>query len=179
MNPVLPREIRTSRLRLRGPVSADASAIFKSYAQDLQVCRFMIWTPHSSESITRDFIASCIEACSSRNRLPYVITIRDSDVAIGMLDTRVAGTTVALGYVLARAHWGKGFMPEAVQALTDAAFSNAGIFRIQATCDVENVPSQRALEKSGFSREGRLERYSIHPNISAEPRACFMYAKCR
>jgi [ribosomal protein S5]-alanine N-acetyltransferase len=54
-----------------------------------------------------------------------------------------------------------------------------GFDQDQATCDVENLASQRALEKSGFNREGRLERYNIHPNVAAEPRACFMYAKCR
>lgn len=43
----------------------------------------------------------------------------------------------------------------------------------------ENHSSQRTLEKAGFAREGRMERYMIHPNISAEPRACFMYSRCR
>lgn len=35
------------------------------------------------------------------------------------------------------------------------------------------------VETSGFVREGRLERYSIHPNVSPEPRPCFMYALWR
>ncbi|MCG2592746.1 GNAT family N-acetyltransferase [Ramlibacter sp. XY19] len=52
-------------------------------------------------------------------------------------------------------------------------------FRVHAACDVENRPSQRALEKAGFMREGRLERFTVHPNISPEPRACYMYARCR
>lgn len=69
-------------------------------------------------------------------------------------------------------------MSEAVAALADTALER-GFFRVQASCDVENRPSQRTLEKAGFVREGRLERYIVHPNISAEPRGCFMYAKCR
>ena len=109
-------------------------------------------------------------------RLPYVITPRDSDVAIGTIEARPQGTKVDIGYVLARAHWGQGLMPEAIRALALAA---PGIFRMPAACDVENIPSQRALEKAGFAREGRLERYSVHPNISPEPRPCFMDAKCR
>jgi RimJ/RimL family protein N-acetyltransferase len=38
--------------------------------------------------------------------------------------------------------------------LADAALDSPGIFQVQATCDTENIPSQRTLEKSGFTREG-------------------------
>ena len=175
----LPQTLNTSRLHLRGPAASDASAIFQSYTQDPEVCRFMIWRPHASESVTQEFIASCVEEWQSGNRLAYVITELHSNFAIGMLEARMQGTTVDIGYVLAPSHWGKGFMPEAIQALTGAALQNSSVFRVQATCDTENIPSQRALEKSGFSREGRLERHTVHPNISSEPRACFMYARCR
>ncbi len=50
------------------------------------------------------------------------------------------------------------------------------IFRVEATCDVENVASARALEKAGLSREGLLRRYTIQPGISAEPRDSYLYA---
>jgi [ribosomal protein S5]-alanine N-acetyltransferase len=176
---ILPEELFTERLRLRRPELVDASAIFHAYAQDLEVCRFMIWTPHASESFTGEFIASCIEGWERGDRLPYVVTERDSSAAIGMLEAKLHGTTVDIGYVLARLHWGKGYMPEAIQALASVALASPAVFRVHAICDTENVPSQRALEKSGFVREGRLERFTIHPNISPEPRACFMYAKCR
>ena len=139
----------------------------------------MIWRPHVSESVTQEFITSCVGEWKTGSRLPYVITEPHSNVAIGMLEARMQGTTVDIGYVLARSQWGKGFMPEAIQALTGVALRSSSVFRVQATCDTENIPSQRALEKSGFSREGRLERYTVHPNISPEPRACFMYARCR
>ena len=96
-----------------------------------------------------------------------------------MLEARPAGHQVDLGYVLAPAYWGRGYMPEAVRALAERALGEGGFFRVQAFCDVENIPSQRTLEKAGFVREGRHERFIIHPNRSDEPRPCFMYARCR
>jgi len=69
-------------------------------------------------------------------------------------------------------------MTEAIRAFTDAALRIPGIFRVQATCDVDNRASARALEKAGFSLEGRIERYMVHPNISSEPRPSFLYARC-
>lgn len=175
----LPNELTTARLHLREPVLGDAPAIFHAYAQDPQVCRFMVWTPHISESSTRGFIASCMEDWNTGKRQPYVITESASDTAIGMVDARLQGSTVDIGYVLAQSHWGQGLMPEAISTLAAAALAQPGIFRVQATCDAENIASQRTLEKAGFAREGRLERHTVHPNISPEPRACFIYAKCR
>jgi len=176
---LLPEQIDTKRLRLRKPALGDARSIFQAYAQDSEVCRFMVWTPHASETATREFIESCIEAWTAESRLPYVIAERSSNVAIGMIEARMLGTAADIGYVLAKVHWGKGLMPEAISALADATLEIPGTYRVQATCDTENIPSQRALEKSGFTREGRLERYTVHPNISPEPRACFMYSKFR
>jgi [ribosomal protein S5]-alanine N-acetyltransferase len=171
---MLPQELRTARLRLRKPIVSDAKTIFCAYAQDLDVCRYMVWKPHTSEKDTLLFIEDCIHAWDGSTHMPYILTKRDEDVAIGMLDARVLGSMVDIGYVLAKLHWGNGFMPEAIQALVQHVLSSESIFRVQATCDEENTLSQRALEKSGFNREGRLERFTIHPNISSKPRACYM-----
>ena len=179
MEPLFPDEIVTARLRLRRPRVDDASAIFAAYAQDPEVCRYMIWKPHESESVTKEFLVSCAAVWDKGTAFPYVITERSAEVAIGMIDARRHGTTIDMGYVLARAHWGKGFMPEAVSELSRVVLQHPQFFRAQAFCDVNNKPSQRTLEKAGFTREGRLERYAMHPNISSEPSACFMYSKCR
>ncbi|MBX3619006.1 MAG: GNAT family N-acetyltransferase [Rhizobacter sp.] len=174
----LPERIETGRLVLRRPTDADALAIFSAYTQDVLVSRFLVWRPHSAVAEAQAFIESCISAWEEASRLAYVLVEAGSSSAIGMLEARPDGLTVDLGYVLARAHWGKGYMPEAVAALAEAAL-DVGYYRVQAFCDVENRASQRTLEKAGFTREGRLERYMVHPNISPVPRACFMYARCR
>jgi ribosomal-protein-alanine N-acetyltransferase len=96
-----------------------------------------------------------------------------------MLEARPKGHCINIGYVLVRRHWGQGFMPEAVQTFADLALSHPRYYRVEATCDVENVPSARTLQKSGFCREGPLARHTVHPNVSAEPRACWIYAKFR
>jgi ribosomal-protein-alanine N-acetyltransferase len=175
---VLQEHIDTARLVLRRPIKADASAIFHAYTQDPRVSRYMVWKPHTEMAETTAFVSSCISAWDEGNRKAYVITEQGSTSAIGMLEARIQGFTVDMGYVLAPAHWGKGYMPEAVAALSATALE-VGFFRTQAFCDVDNLPSQRTLEKAGFSKEGRLERYMIHPNLSPDPRPCFMYSKSR
>jgi len=176
----LPDSIQTARLALREPRASDAVALFDAYTQDAEVTRYMTWRPHTSLAETESFIAGCVRDWASGARLAYILAFPDSpERAIGVLDARLRAHIVDIGYVLARAHWGQGLMPEAIGALAEAALSTPGLFRVQATCDVDNRPSARALEKSGFTREGRLERYIVHPNIGPDPRASFLYARCR
>lgn len=140
----------------------------------------MVWRPHASIVETEAFLAGCIRAWDDRERMPYVLAFRETEgEPIGMLEARSIGRTVDIGYVLARRYWGRMLMPEAIAELVGVAMRSAIVFRIQATCDIENKASARTLEKAGFTREGLLHRYTVHPNISAEPRACFMYALCR
>lgn len=178
-SPTFPRAIETARLKLRAPDLSDAEAMFASYTQDPKVARYMVWQPHASLEATRDFVRSCAAAWQAGSALPYILTSKAGGELIGMLEARPLGHVVNIGYVLARSHWGQGLMVEALQAFTAIALDLPGIFRVEATCDVDNRPSARALEKSGFVREGRLARHTVHPNLSAEPRDCFIYAACR
>jgi ribosomal-protein-alanine N-acetyltransferase len=70
-------------------------------------------------------------------------------------------------------------MLEAIRAMTRTVFEVPRLFRVQATCDMENNASARASEQAGFIREGELDRHTVHPNVSDEPRPCYMYAICR
>jgi aminoglycoside 6'-N-acetyltransferase len=53
---------------------------------------------------------------------------------------------------------GKGYAQEGLQLLVDYLFSGYPTERITAFTDVENLPSQRILEKQGFQREGVLRK---------------------
>ncbi|MYN25186.1 GNAT family N-acetyltransferase [Duganella levis] len=180
MTKSLPDEIRTSRLTLRAPRASDAAHLFAAYTQDLEVARFMTWRPQTRLTETEGFMAYCMKAWAENRSRAYLLVPHDNDdVPIGMLDARLQPRTIDIGYVLQRKSWGEGLMPEAIDAFTQLALSLPDYFRIQATCDVENAASARTLEKSGFLLEGRLERHTVVPNLSEEPRACFMYARCK
>ena len=174
-----PREFETERLVARLPVPSDAPALFEAYTRKPEVSRYLLWLPDETVSTTEAFLAECMAASERGTRLPYVLAERGKFELIGMLEARPHAHKVDFGYVLAPEYWGRGFMPEAITALAGIALALPEVFRVQAFCDVENRPSQRALEKAGLVREGRHERFIIHPNVSPEPRACYMYAKCR
>ena len=52
----------------------------------------------------------------------------------------------------------KGYGTEAVNAMTHFVFENTEIKRLWTKVDVRNVPSQRMLEKCGYTREGMIRQ---------------------
>jgi [ribosomal protein S5]-alanine N-acetyltransferase len=177
MNP--PLTITTQRLVLRPPVMNDAEAIFLGYASDPEVTRYMTWKQHTNVSVTRAFLARCLDCWDQETAFPWALTLAGSQRLIGMIELRLSPPRADLGYGLARSLWGQGLATEAVQAVVDWCIDQPEIFRVWAVCDVENKGSARVLEKSGMQREGILRRWLVHPNISLEPRNCYCYAKVK
>jgi len=172
----MPEQFETDRLLLRKPRLEDAHAIFQGWAQDQEVTRYLTWCPHERIEQTQEFVQSCIRAWEGERRFPYMITLKETGQVIGMIDPRIEGPKIGVGYVAARAHWGKGYMPESTRAVIAWAFQQPSIYRVYATTDIENSASRRVLEKVGMQCEGLLRKYIIHPNISDVPRDSYMYA---
>lgn len=172
-------QIETQRLLLRKPRMEDAPAIFAGWTREPEVTRFLSWHPHQRLEQTESFVRNCLAAWEDEARFPYLITTREGHQAIGVIDPRPDGWRLEIGYLLARPHWGKGYMTDAARAVIDWAFRQPAIHRVYATTDVENRASQRVLEKSGMQREGLLRKYALHPNLSEEPRDSYIYAIVR
>lgn len=172
--------ISTRRLLLRKPSPDDATMLFDAYARDPEVAKFLTWRPHRSVSETRQFLL-WLEAKQAEQKLEaYVLTYKDAiNRPIGMIESRSTEHGACLGFVLAKAHWGRGLMPEALEPIVNAAFHEKHLWRVYAFCDFHNAASKRVLEKINMNCEGILRRWTIHPNISAEPRDCYCFAQVR
>ena len=105
-----------------------------------------------------------------------MIILKETGQVIGIIDPRIEGSQVGIGYGAARAYWGKGYVTEATHAIIDWAFQQPSIFCVYATTDVENIASRRVMEKVGMQCEGILQKYILHPNISDIPRDSYICA---
>jgi len=171
-----PANWETERLLLRRPTRADAPLAFASYTSDPEVPRYMIWRAHESVAETEDFLRRCEDDWEKRTAFSWSLRLKSDGSYAGMLSARIRGHAVDIGYVLARRLWRRGLMQEAVSALIRWAFAQPEIFRVWATCDVDNVASARLLESVGMQLEGTLRRWILHPNVSDTPRDCLCYA---
>jgi RimJ/RimL family protein N-acetyltransferase len=171
-----PANWETKRLALEPATRAEAAAAYESYTANPTVSRYMTWRPHKSLAETEHFFSRCEGVWKDRTAFPWSLRLKSDGSFAGMLEARVKGHSVDIGYVLAPRFWRRGLMSEAVAGLIDWAMASPEVFRVWAVCDVDNVASARLLESVGMQFEGMLRRWLIHPNVSDTPRDCLCFA---
>ena len=109
-------------------------------------------------------VVAFYEACRREGSLLHlVIADRVTDAYLGEMMLALGEHRVAeLGCCLAPAARGRGIATEALVALTDWAFAELGLGRVQVFVAPENVPALSLAERTGFRREGVLRSYWEH-----------------
>ena len=169
--------LKTARLRLRRLVEEDAQIVFDRWAQDPEVTRFLLWSPHTSLEESLTHAKKCVASWDDEVSFAWIMEDRESGKVVGSIAAYPSEYAIELGYLVSRDSWGKGFMVEAVDAVSDWFLSQPSIFRIWAEVDTENLSSARVLEKASFEREGTHRRGIMSPNMSGEPRDAFIYGR--
>jgi len=154
-----PVEILTERLLLRELTEADAPAC-NAYEGDPEVVRY---TLHDVLTLDQTLarIRRIVAAAAAVPRLvhDFAVVLRgtpDEGRLIGRADFCVGqpeAHQAEIWWILGRAHWGRGYVPEAGRALLDLAFGDLGLHRVIADLDPQNFASARVAEKLGMRRE--------------------------
>ena len=77
---------------------------------------------------------------------------------IGFIDQFVVRDHLGIGFVMVPSERGKGYCTEAVHLMVDYSFLSKDITKILTLTHIENIASQKVLEKTGFKREGLLRK---------------------
>lgn len=183
MLPPPPTHLATARLVFRPPTPADAEPIFRNYAQDPEVVRYLSWPPHREIGETRAFLEGVTRQWDQGEAFGWVIAAAgDPADAVGMIGLntdRGHAHRLTFGYVLARSCWGRGYMSEALAAAVGWAFEQPTVWRVWSCCHVENRASARVMEKAGLVCEGVARRWFVCPSLGAEPQDHHVYARVR
>ena len=161
--------LETPRLRLRPYVAADANDVFALFS-DPAVMRYWSSAPWTERRQADEFLARDASSIAEGSSARLGIVRKADGALIGNctlfsfdLQCRRAET----GYVLSSAAWGHGYANEAVTALLDWGFEKLHLNRVEADIDPRNMPSARALERLGFTREGHLrERWIVNGEVT-------------
>ena len=73
-----------------------------------------------------------------------------------------------IGYALSTDFQQCGMMPQALTQLLAELFLQTKLERIEARCAIDNVPSQKVLERVGFYREGQLRGYFVLDGVRVD-----------
>jgi RimJ/RimL family protein N-acetyltransferase len=143
--------LRDGDLELRGWTSDDVPALVAA-CNDEEIRR---WLPMIPSPYTDDDAQAFVE-----NRVPNVgrhqFAITENGLVVGAigLDVTESIGQGTIGYWCAREARGRGVTTRALRLLSQHAFENIGLERLQLFTDPDNRVSQRVAEKAGYQREG-------------------------
>ncbi len=158
-------ELETERLRLRLFKDTDATSLYEA-CSDEEVTRYLSFDTYTSMDDAYSRLEFLKEEYTKLEEPPvWAITLKGEDKAIGSINylhVKEKHSEAEIGYWLARKHWNKGIMTEAVREVLKFGFENMGLNRVVIRCDSRNVGSYRVMEKAGLVYEGthRQDRFS-------------------
>jgi RimJ/RimL family protein N-acetyltransferase len=150
--------LESARLLIRLVTEADLPALLTVNSDDA-VTRYLPYASWRGMEDARSWYTRMIGLQAAGSALQFAILERRSATAIGsclLFRYEEASARAELGYVLGRAHWGQGFMHEALRSLIDCAFGELALRRLEAEVDSRNTRSARVLAALGFTAEGLL-----------------------
>ena len=155
------KTIETERLILRPFYVSDLGDFFE-YASVDGVGEMAGWRHHESNDKSREILDMFIDEDKT-----FAICLKENGKVIGSLGIEKYGMKGALtefngyrgreiGYVLSRDHWGKGIMPEAVNAVIEYLFNELDLDFLTCGYYDFNSQSKRVQEKCGFKPYRKL-----------------------
>ena len=160
--------IKTSRVVLRWISEDDVDSLYEIFS-DPHVMRYWSTVPLANREAAAELQREIAEGNGSEQMLKWGIALRDSNIVIGtttLFNLSLENGRAELGYAMAHAYWGKGYMNEALNALVLHAFEVMELRRLEADVDPRNTASIHTLERLGFQREGFLrERWHVNGEI--------------
>ena len=163
-----PIELRTERLKLRWLVPSDAAAQFAIFS-DPEVMRYWSSAAWTDMAQAEGAVEQAIEGYRNGYSLRFGIELAASGELIGNVTLYAfyeMNRRCEVGYILARKHWGKGYLGEALEAALDYGFRQLDLNRVEADIDPRNAASGKVLERLGFRKEGYMrERWLVNGEV--------------
>jgi RimJ/RimL family protein N-acetyltransferase len=149
-------ELATPRLRLRQFEPRDAAGLHACFG-DVDAMRYWNFPPCRSMVETERWLRILAKTSSPYDYLAWAVAEKRSDHCIGMVNyhhREAHNRRLEVGYMLARSHYGRGLMTEAMRALIAYCFTELHVHRMEALIHPDNSNSIRLAERLGFRFEG-------------------------
>lgn len=149
--------IETARLILRRAVREDADAMFRNWASDRSVTKFLTWPTHENTEVSRAVLQSWVDSYDNPRFYQWMIVLKEIGEPIGSISVVRQNDHVEdaeIGYCIGSKWWHRGIMSEALTAVIRYLFTEVGMNRISARHDPNNPHSGGVMRKCGMQYEG-------------------------
>lgn len=146
--------IITERLIIRNFTKDDWQSVYE-YTSDSNVMKYLPEDVLSVEDAKKFVIDN-----SGENAKYFPVLLKEDQNLIGhiVFHKYFGDHTYEIGWVFNPKYYNKGYASEAAHAILKYGFETMGLHRIIATCQPENTPSYRVMEKIGMRREGFFKK---------------------
>ena len=151
--------ITTTRLLLRQFRIEDAQAMFRNWASDDEVTKYLTWPTHCSADVSEFVLKDWVSHYRQQDFYQWAIEFEGQ--VVGSISVTEHNDDIAMaeiGYCIGRQWWHKGVTSEALQAVINYLFDEIGYRRIQARHDPRNPHSGAVMRKCGMRFEGTLRQ---------------------
>ena len=149
--------IETARLILRRAIREDAEPMFRNWASDPEVTKFLTWPAHGSIAVSEMVIGSWLQEYEKENYYQWMIVLKELDEPIGSISVVRQNDRVEeaeIGYCIGSPWWHRGIVSEALAAVIEYLFIEVGMNRVAARHDPNNPHSGGVMRKCGMKYEG-------------------------
>lgn len=157
--------IETPRLILRPFSLEDADAMFRNWASDPEVTKFLTWPTHQSVEISRMVLSDWVSHYSEENYYQWAIVHKEWGQPIGSIAAVHMNDLVGkveIGYCIGKNWWHRGIVSEALSQVIRFFLEEVGANRVEACHDPNNPNSGKVMEKCGMCYEGTLRQAGIN-----------------
>ena len=157
MNHIGTKTMETSRLILRRFKKDDSKDMFKNWASDPKVTKYLSWEAHENIKKSEDIINMWISNYDDNTVYNWAIELKEANEVIGniaVVSLDENNKSCEIGYCIGSSYWNKGIMTEAFQKVIEYLFKEVCINRISAKHYVENIASGKVMEKCKLTYEG-------------------------
>ena len=149
--------VETPRLLLRQARREDAEAMFRNWASDPEVTKYLTWPTYEQVETAHDILDFWTKSYEKPDFYQWMIVPKELGQPIGSISVVHLRDDIAeaeVGYCIGRNWWHQGLTTEALSAVIAYLFEEVGMNRITARHDVNNPHSGAVMRKCGMTYEG-------------------------
>lgn len=108
----------TDRLVLRRFIIEDSDIMYRNWASEDKVTKFLTWPAHSDAGVSKTVLSNWIDNYNKVDFYNWAIELKEIGEAIGnisVVNINEKTECALLGYCLGTKWWGLGIMPEAAK----------------------------------------------------------------
>jgi ribosomal-protein-alanine N-acetyltransferase len=156
------QELCTKRLKLRKYTLSDAAYMYRNYADDERVTKFLSWKPYKNIEDIKTFLSERINEYASKNVYHWAIEIKNEIIgSISVISIDEKNCNCEIGYCIGFDYWNQGITGEALSTIMNFLFNEVGMHRITAKHDIDNPASGKVMLKCNMTYEGNLRKYYL------------------